>query len=580
MNPPETPALDKAETLKAASDYLRGSIARELAAPTDHFSADASALLKFHGMYQQDDRDQRQSSAQGKTKVYSLMVRGRIPGGRLSASQYAVWDDIASQYANGSLRITTRQSFQLHGVLKSNVKPVIQAIHRALLSTVAACGDVARNVTQAPNPLGLFELSLLDGVAATLSDHFKPKTPAYAEIWLDDEKVAAVTAASEDASAQTPETQAEPLYGATYLPRKFKMAVTLAGNNTVDLYSNDLGFAATLRSDGRIDGYFVFVGGGQGMTHNKPETFPRLADCLGWIPEWDLIPVAEAVLTTQRDYGDRSNRRHARLKYLLHDRGVEWFRGEVEARSGVRFNGEIPLAPWQTPSYLGWRKRADGRWSLGCHTLSGRIVDRQSAPLKSTLRAIIDAYALDVQLTCDQDLILLGVEEADKPAIEARLAEAGLDLSSPAPLYDRALACVALPTCGLAITESERYLPTLLPVIQSALERHGLSQRAPVVRMTGCPNGCARPYSAELALVGRSPGVYAVFSGGNVEGTRLAELLSEGVRDADFPAYVDRLFALWRAQGEPAERLGDFIARYSIPAAREALAPPSLETSS
>lgn len=558
LPPPDAKPLDKAEALKAASRGLRGTIADELASDADHFSGDAAALLKFHGMYQQDNRDLRQSSAAGKTRVHSLMLRGRIPGGRLSAAQYAVWDDLATRYGGGSLRITTRQSFQLHGVLKAHVKPVIRAIHQALMSTIAACGDVARNVTQAPNPLGRPELALLDDVATTLSRHFEPKTGAYAEIWLDDEKAASI---------ETPET--EPLYGPTYLPRKFKIAVTLAGNNTVDLYTNDLAVAATLGAEGRINGYFVFVGGGLGMTHHKPETFPRLADGLGWIPEQALLPVCEAVLTTQRDHGDRTNRRHARLKYLIHDRGVDWFRAEVEARSGVRFDPEAPLPPWQTPSYLGWQRRADGRWALGCHTLSGRIVDREGAPLKSTLRRLIDTYGLDVQLTCDQDLILLGIADADKPAMEATLTEAGLNLASPAPLYDRALACVALPTCGLAITESERYLPSLLPVIQAALERHGLVSRAPVIRITGCPNGCARPYSAEIGLVGRTPGVYAVYVGGNAEGTRLADLLSDSVRQADFPAYFDRLFGLWAAQSLPGERLGDCVARVSMSAVRE-----------
>ncbi len=564
MTTPEKP-LDKNEALKAASDGLRGNIAQELAEPTDHFTAETVNLLKFHGMYQQDDRDKRQKTPDGIKKEYSLMLRGRIPGGRLTASQYAVWDDLASQYGSGSLRLTTRQSVQLHGVLKKNVKQTIRAINKALLSTIAACGDVVRNVTEAHNPLGRDDLAQLAEVSDLLSDHFKPRSGAYAEIWLDDQLQHELQEEITD--------QSEPIYGETYLPRKFKIGVTLAGDNGIDLYTNDMGFAATIGENGKIDGYFVFAGGGLGMSHNRPTTFPRVADLLGWVPAEALIPIAEGIVIVQRDHGDRTNRKHARLKYLIHDRGVDWFRSEVESRAGVQFDVEKKLPEWNTPSYLGWQRQANGKtWALGFHTLSGRIIDRPGYPLKSALREIITTYDLNVQITADQDLILLGITDEAKAAIENRLAELGINPESPATIYDRALACPALPTCGLAITESERYLPNLLPELQKILDELNLAHKAPVVRMTGCPNGCARPYSAEIGIVGRTLGAYAVFVGGDPEGTRIGDLLNDNVKAEELADLFRKLFRLWKTSGRPEESFGDFTHRVPVSELQRALA--------
>lgn len=498
----EAKELSPVEDIKLNSNNLRGKIAEGLDQNIDTYEEDEKQLLKFHGLYQQKDRDRKKDENGNDIEApTSFMIRGRIPGGRLTSEQYLVWDELGDKFGGGAIRLTTRQSVQLHTLRIFHLRDVMKAIHEVNLSSMGACGDVVRNVTQAVNPLGKKELQLLDGVSQILSDHFKYKTNAYAEVWLGDK--------------QLNKDEEDPIYGKTYLPRKFKIAVTLAGNNTVDIYANDMGFAATLSSDGnRIDGYFVFAGGGFGMTHNKPETFARAASLLGWVPENALIPVAEAIVTAHRDFGDRTNRKHARLKYVLAEKGVEWFQSEVESRSNVKLDKDKPLPNWETPSYLGWNERQDGTLSLGFHTLAGRIKDFPGKPLKSALKEIIGAYKLSVQITADQDLILIGIQKSDQEKVEKRLEELNVSWKSPSRLYDRALACPALPTCALALTESERSFPEVLNGIQKVLDKLGLSDRAPVVRMTGCPNGCARPYSAEVGIVGQQAGgKYSLFLG-------------------------------------------------------------------
>ncbi|MFN8011906.1 MAG: NADPH-dependent assimilatory sulfite reductase hemoprotein subunit [Holophagaceae bacterium] len=541
--------MSTAEDLKAGSDLLRGALADELASPVEKLSADASQLVKFHGLYQQRDRDKAP-----EPRPHVLMVRGRIPGGRLTPAQWAAWDRLADTYGDGTLRLTTRQGVELHGVLKGDAKATLQALHAALLTTKGACGDVVRNVMEAPNPSGRADLAQLGPVAQQLSDHFQAKSNAYAEVWLDGAKV------------DGPE--AEPLYGKTYLPRKFKIAVTLAGDNSVDAYTQDLAFVGTLDGRGRIDGWFVLAGGGMGMTHGDASTFPRLADGLGWIPADALLPVAEAVVTIQRDHGNRLNRRRARLKYLLHDRGLAWFKGEVEARAGLAFE-ELPLPPWRTPSPLGWTPRADGSWALGFHTLSGRV----QGGLKRTLAELVAAHGLDVQLTPDQDLILLGIHRRARASVEAFLAARGVAWQSPSKLHDRALACVALPLCAVAITEAERVAPDVTALVNGLLAKHDLEDRAPLFRITGCANGCARPYAAELALVGQTAGRYAVFAGGDTEGTRLAFPVADRVATADLAGVLDRLFAAWKAEGGSGEPFGDFATRLGAAALARRLRP-------
>lgn len=533
--------LDKVEIIKQNSNNLRGNIAEVLKSDSDGFEEQEKQILKFHGLYQQKLRGKEIPT---EKKNFTFMIRGRIPGGRLTSDQYLEWDRLGDKYGGGALRLTTRQSVQLHGILKGDLKQVIKTLEGIQQSSVGACGDVVRNVTQAVNPLGEHSLSMLDPIARELSDHFKFSSNAYAEIWLDGEKVK--------------NEKEDPIYGKSYLPRKFKIAVTLAGNNSVDVYTNDLGVVATMNDKNRIDGYFIFSGGGLGMTHKKPETFPRKADLIGWIANEHLLKIAEAIVSIHRDFGDRTNRKHARLKYILADKGVNWFRSEVEKRAGVSFENH-KLPEWKTPNYLGWHKRVDNSYSLGFHTLSGRIKDTEDKPLKSALREIISDYKLSVQLTPDQDIILLNIQRDDKGVIEKRLEELGIDPASPAPVYDRALACPALPTCPLALTESERVFPDVLEVFRKLLQKHGFDKQAPVIRMTGCPNGCARPYSAEIGLVGQqSGGKYAIYIGGDAEGTRIGTRISEKATLEDIESLFDRLFSEWRSKAEH-KRFGDFV---------------------
>ncbi|TGM90454.1 NADPH-dependent assimilatory sulfite reductase hemoprotein subunit [Leptospira licerasiae] len=556
----EQKELSEVEHIKTASKGLRGKIGTAIETGAEGFEEDDKQLIKFHGMYQQKDRDRRKDEAgEFIENPTSFMIRGRIPGGRLTSEQYMVWDDLADKFGGGALRLTTRQSIQMHTILLKDLRPIMQAVHKVNLSTMGACGDVVRNVTQALNPWGNKELTQLDPIAQLLSDHFKYKSNAYAELWLGESQL-------------NKEDEPDPIYGTTYLPRKFKIAVTLAGNNSVDIYTNDMGFAATLDENGKIDGYFAFAGGGLGMTHNKAETYPRAADLLGWIPEKDLIPVAEGIVTSHRDFGDRTNRKHARLKYVLAEKGVEWFRSEVERRSGAKFDIARKLPKWETPNYLGWTERADGTLALGFHTLSGRIKDFPEKPLKTALKDIISTFKLNVQVTADQDLVLMGIKKEDKEKLESKLKEYNISPASPKPLYDRALACPALPTCGLALTESERTFPQLLESIQKVIDKLDLNDRAPIVRMTGCPNGCARPYSAEVGIVGQQAGgKYSLFFGGNPEGTKVGDYVAKKVAFAEIPVQLEKAFEVWKKEGNPNERFGDFAARYSLDKFRELL---------
>ncbi|HJV88908.1 MAG TPA: NADPH-dependent assimilatory sulfite reductase hemoprotein subunit [Holophagaceae bacterium] len=547
------------ETLKLESRHLRGTLALELANAEPGFSEASQHLLKPHGFYQQKDRDRRKDAAPPPP---ALMVRGRIPAGRLDALAWSTWDRLADEFGDGSLRITTRQSLELHGILKGDLKATLKGLRDALQTSSGACGDVVRNVVAPPNPTGRPEVQALAEVAAVLSDHFRARSRAYAEIFLDGEPV-------------DPVTEAEPIFGATYLPRKFKIAVTLAGENAVDLFTHDLGLAATW-AEGRITGWHLFAGGGMGMSHGNDQTFPRLADPLGWFPAEGLLAVVEAAVTAYRDSGDRTNRKRARLKYVLHDRGAAWFRAEVETRSGVRFQ-DLEPPPWTTPSLLGWHAAGDGTYAFGLHTLSGRINDGPERRLKTALREAVARFHLHVQLTPEQDLILEGIPSGDRPALEALLRDHGVLLDRPASAYNRALACVALPWCGLAVAEAERHLPQFLDHLQAALDRHGKAHLAPTFRVTGCANGCARPYAAELALVGQAPERYVLWAGGDAEGTRLAFPVVEKVPSADLPGLFDRLVNFWTSEGRLDERLGAFAHRIGPGALAAALtAAPAL----
>ncbi len=528
------------ETLKRQSRHLRGTLAEEAAGPEAGFSKDSEHLLKPHGLYQQKDRDHR------KEAPPVLMLRGRIPGGRLEPAQYLAWDALADRYGDGSLRVTSRQTIELHGVLKGDLKPTLQGLRQAVLTTQGACGDVVRNVTLAPNPWQRADLRQLEPLVDLLSSHFLARSRAYTEIWLDGKP-------EPEPEPDGPVDPVEPLYGATYLPRKFKISLTVAGENLVDLYTNDLGFAATF-TDGLLEGFFVFAGGGMGMTHNDPTTFPRLADLLGWIPAGDLLAVAEAAVLIHRDESNREDRRHARLKYVVAARGAAWLKQEVERRAGVSFQ-DRPLPPWNTSGVLGWLPRADGTWAYGVSVPSGRI----AGSLKLALKAVVAEHQLAVQLSPDQDLILLGIAGDQRAAVDSALGRGGAQEADP--LARRAMACVALPLCGLAITEAERAMPDFLGLLRAALVRHGRLERAPVFRVTGCANGCTRPYSAELALVGQTVGKYAVYAGGSSQGDRLAFELRQKVAVDGLGDLFERLVSAWTAAGQGDEPFGDFARR-------------------
>ena len=543
------------ESLKGGSRFLRGDIARDLAdASTGGITEESNQLGKFHGMYMQDDRDLRNAlKKEGKEKAFGFMVRVRLPGGRATSRQWLVLDRMAGEMASPSLRLTTRQTVQFHGVLKGDVKRLVKGMHEVLLDSIAACGDVNRNVMAPPNPERDPLLQEVYDDAVEWSQFALPKTRAYHEIFLGEELVAGG------------EPESEPMYGATYLPRKFKVGFALPPSNDVDIFSQDLGFIA-IEEGGRLAGYNVTAGGGMGMSHGNAETFPRLADVLGFIPAGKVNAIAEGVLTAQRDYGDRTNRKHARLKYTIEDRGVAWFKAEVEKRSGVVFEPARPFRFTTITDPAGWHECADGTWFYGLHILSGRIKDVPGYPLKSALREIAGIHAGDFRLTPSQNLSISGVSAAQKPAIEAILAQHGIaEEIRRSGLRLNALSCVALPTCGLALAESERALPEILEKFETVLDEAGLRDDAISIRVTGCPNGCARPYLAEIGLVGKAPNKFALYLGASHNGTRLNRLASPGLTIDDAVNFLKPVIKRYAVERGPGEGFGDFCDRAILP---------------
>ena len=550
-----TKPLAANEGLKINSRHLRGNIAEDLAdTSTGNISEESNQLSKFHGLYMQDDRDKRNIlKKEGKEKAFAFMLRARLPGGRATAGQWLVLDKLADDIASPSLRLTTRQTFQFHGVLKGNVKQLVKEMHKVLLDSIAACGDVNRNVMAPGNPEH-------DSIQKEVYDHARswsefalPKSRAYHEIYLDEELVA----------GGEPET--ELMYGETYLPRKFKTGFAIPPSNDVDIFSQDLGFIA-IEENGKLSGYNVTVGGGLGMSHGNAETFPRLADVLGFIPADKVNTIGEAVLTTQRDFGDRTNRKHARLKYTIQDRGIDWFRSEVEARSGLVFAPARPYAFTTIEDPHGWHECADGTWFYGLHILSGRIKDIPGWPMKTALREIAKIHEGDFRLTPSQNLSISGVTSAKKTEIEAILARHGLSNENKrSSLRLNALSCVALPTCGLALAESERILPEILEKFETVLEEAGLSQDAISLRITGCPNGCARPYLAEIGFVGKAPGKYALYLGAKYNGTRLNRLFSPSITIDDAVARLTPIIKQFALERLPGEGFGDYCDRVILP---------------
>ena len=544
------------EGMKINSRHLRGHIAADLADnSTGNISEESNQLSKFHGLYMQDDRDLRNAlKKEGKEKAFAFMLRVRLPGGKATSKQWLVLDKLADEIASPSLRLTTRQTFQFHGVLKGNVKKLVKGMHQVLLDSIAACGDVNRNVMAPPNPERDPVQQEVYNHAVAWSEFALPKSRAYHEIYLDEELVA----------GGEPET--EPMYGETYLPRKFKTGFAIPPSNDVDVFSQDLGFIA-IAENGKLLGYNVTVGGGLGMSHGNAETFPRLADVLGFIPADKVNAVGEAVLTTQRDFGDRTNRKHARLKYTIQDRGIDWFRGEVEKRTGLKFEPARPYTFTTIEDPHGWHECADGTWFYGLHILSGRIKDVDGWPMKTALREIARIHEGDFRLTPSQNLTISGVSAAKKAEINAILEKHGLSHeNNRSSLRLNALSCVALPTCGLALAESERALPDILQKFETVLDEAGLREDAISLRITGCPNGCARPYLAEIGFVGKAPGKYALYLGAKYNGTRLNRLFSPSITIDDAVSTLAPIIKRYAKERRGDEGFGDFCDREILPA--------------
>jgi sulfite reductase (NADPH) hemoprotein beta-component len=545
------------EEMKLTSNYLRGTIAEGLADASTAVMPEADQqLLKFHGTYQQDDRDVRGERRKlGLEKAYSFMVRIRVPGGVASPAQWLEVDRIATEFANGTIKLTTRQAFQFHGVIKSNLKRTIAGINQAAMDTLAACGDVNRNVMCNPNPhLSAVHAEVL-ALAQGLSDHLTPQTRAYHEIWLDGEIV------------QSGEEEVEPIYGRTYLPRKFKIAIAVPPSNDVDVFANDLSFIAIVE-DGKLVGFNVAVGGGMGMSQGAEGTFPRLAEVIGSCAVWQVMDVAEKIVLLQRDYGDRSDRRHARLKYTIEDRGIEWFKAELHKSLGFQLDAARPYHFDHNGDRFGWVEDERGNFHLNLFIQGGRVLDTPAYPLRSGLRAIAEIHDGDFRLSPNQNLIIANITPSKRAGIEKLLAHYGIkDSHLQSALRLNSLACVALPTCGLALAEAERYLPTLLTELEETLETHGLRHDAITIRMTGCPNGCARPFLAEIGLVGRAPGRYNVYLGGGFAGQRLSKLYRESVRAEAIHELLAPVIGHYAKARNEGERFGDFCIRAGYVAA-------------
>jgi sulfite reductase (NADPH) hemoprotein beta-component len=545
MAAPDAP-LSRNETIKRESHLLRGGIEDGLARKvTGAIEEDDTQLLKFHGTYQQDDRDLRPERGKRKLeKAFSFMVRVRIPGGVLTPAQWLALDAIARDYGNGTLRLTSRQSVQLHGVLKSNLRIVIAAIAAAGLDTRATCGDVNRTVmcTTAPLPSGLHAEVL--AIATAISEHLLPQSSAYQELWLGTEA---------DAGGD-----AEPIYGPTYLPRKFKIGLVVPPANDVDVLSQDLGFIAVIEG-GALAGFTVTAGGGMGATHGEPATYPRLAEPFGFCTPDQAVAVAEAVLRTQRDYGDRADRKHARLKYTIADHGLDWFRSEVEARLGQKLAPPRPFAFTHTGDRFGWTAELS---TLTVLVPGGRLTAGDAAPVTEIARR----HGGTFRITPNQNLVIAGIAPDQRSTIASVIAGSNLD-PAPTKLRGNAMACVALPTCGLALAESERYLPDLAADIDGLLAASGLAEADILLRVSGCPNGCSRPYLAEIGLVGRAPGRYDLHLGGGFDGGRLAHLYRQNLDHAAILETLAPLFREYATERRAGEGFGDFVLRkgYTAP---------------
>lgn len=541
------------EDIKRRSNYLRGSLTETLKDPiTGSIPEDDNRLMKHHGSYMQDDRDLRNERQKQKLEpAYQFMLRVRASGGVVTPEQWLVLDRIAQQYTSGSIRLTTRQSIQFHGILKWNLKNTIREVNETLLTTLAACGDVNRNVMCNPNPHQSEIHAEVYDWACRISRHLDPKTTAYHEIWLDGEKVA---------SSQNEEEQ-EPIYGRVYLPRKFKIGIAVPPSNDVDVFSQDLGFIAIVEN-GRLTGFNVAVGGGMGMTHGDPKTYPQVSKVIGFCTPEQVIDVAEKTVTIQRDYGDRSVRKHARFKYTIDDRGIGWFIDELTSRLGWKLEEARPFRFDSNGDRYGWVKGSGGSWHFTLLIQNGRVKDEEDYPLMTGLREIAKVHNGDFRITPNQNLIIANVKTQSKKKIEALIEQYRLmDGVRFSALRRNSMACVALPTCGLAMAESERYFPTLLGKIEEILAETGLGEEEIVIRMTGCPNGCARPALAEIAFIGKAPGKYNMYLGGGFAGDRLNKLYKENIGEKEILDSLRPILAQYAENREPGEHFGDFVIR-------------------
>jgi sulfite reductase (ferredoxin) len=559
--------LSGQETIKRESNYLKGKIAEELAdLSTAEVSDETYELLKFHGSYFGYDRDSAtERKKQGLDKEWEFMVRMKCPGGRLNAAQYIALDALVDKYANGTLRITTRETFQFHCIKKVGMKPLIADINRLLLSTLGGCGDVVRNIMTCPAPVKDKLHDKLEEDAFLLARHCAPKTSAYYEVWMDGEKV------HDYPFLPTPNDSgvAEPLYGDTYMPRKFKIGISTPEDNCIDVLSHDLAILSLFNGQEHA-GYNFALGGGMGMKHNSPKTYPRVATPIMYVPPELFIPATEAVIKLQRDHGDRGDRQHARLKYVVQEKGAQWVKEQLEGYIGRKLDDPRPMGKFGVEEHTGWHEQGDGKWFLGVPVSSGRIIDREHEAIRTGLREVILEYGMDLRLTADQNIILCDIETGEKTAIEQKLRKHGIKLREDVtPAYRNMLACVAYPTCGKALAEAERVKLPMLDGIEKAMQRQGVRDDQIAIRLAGCPNGCSRPYGGDIGIVGRMPDHYALYIGGDFEGTRLNEKVFDKVPYEALPDALEPMFALWKEKRIAGESFGDFCQRYGVAAVKQ-----------
>ena len=542
--------LSKVEQIKNDSDYLAGKIGSHLQNSNPYFEENEVQLLKFHGTYQQYNRDTATELKQkGLEKEFYFMIRTKIPAGLLTSKQYIELDDLTNEFSDPSLRITTRQTIQFHGVLKGNLKKIINNVSTMLLSTYGACGDVVRNVTTIAAPINDQIHNQLRQDALKISSHFIPSSTSYGQIWINGDKY-----------EYSDKENKEPIYGKLYLPRKFKIGITIPGDNSVDVLTNDIAIFLIFKNN-KLLGYNIAIGGGLGMTHNKPETFPYLAKPLLFCNPSDLIQVLEQIVKIQRDYGDRKNRKHARLKYLVAEEGTKWFKRLIEYKLNKNFDNPLKLNNLKVVDHLGWHEQGDGKWYTGIFISSGRIIDNKNKKIKTGLRNIIKKFNPSITLSTDQNIILGNINEKDKNIIDQLLEQYSIVKKKISKVDRWFLACPALPTCGLALSEAERVRDEIIRKVDEILLKHNLQDEKFSIRITGCPNGCARPYAGDIGIVGRAPNLYALYSGGDFEGTRLNKKILDKVSYQDLTKAIEQIFLLFKEQRKNNEPLGDFCNR-------------------